>query len=201
MSTFTITIPPGEFSGYIFDCDGTLADTMPTHYRAWQTALGESADKFSEALFYELGGTPTAHIVELLNERYGLTLPVDETVSIKEALFLEYSSQVAAIEPVVAIAREMAGTKPLAVASGGHRRIVLSTLEGLGIVRLFNAIVCAEDYVNGKPHPDPFLEAARQLGVPPGECLVFEDSSIGIKAAEAAGMKWVHVPPPERNVK
>ena len=173
---------------------------MPTHYRAWQAALGEAASKFSEALFYELGGTPTSDIVVLLNERYGLTLPVEETVAHKEALFLEYSCQVAAIEPVVAIAREMAGSKPLAVASGGHRRIVLSTLEGLGIVRLFNAIVCAEDYVNGKPSPDPFLEAARQLGVPPNECLVFEDTSIGIKAAEAAGMKWVRVPPPDRSV-
>jgi HAD superfamily hydrolase (TIGR01509 family) len=197
--TFTISMPPGEFSAYIFDCDGTLADTMPTHYRAWCDALGASAAKFPEALFYELGGTPTSYIVELLNERYELGLPVAETVSRKEALFLDYSHEIAAIEPVVAIAKQMAGVKPLAVASGGHRRIVLNTLRGLGIAELFQAVVCAEDYINGKPSPDPFLEAARQLGVPPNECLVFEDTSIGIAAAEAAGMKWVRVPPPERS--
>lgn len=200
MPTLTITLPPGEFSAYIFDCDGTLADTMPTHYRAWCEALGPAAEKFSEALFYELGGTPTFQIVELLNERYGLTLPVAETVGRKEALFLDYSHEVAAIEPVVAIAKQMAGQKPLAVASGGHRRIVMTTLEGLGIADLFQAVVCAEDYTNGKPAPDPFLEAARRLGVPPNECLVFEDTSIGIAGAEAAGMKWVRVPVPERGV-
>jgi HAD superfamily hydrolase (TIGR01509 family) len=196
--TFTLSIPPGDFSAYIFDCDGTLADTMPTHYRAWCDALGPATAKFSEALFYELGGTPTSYIVELLNERYGLSLPVEETVSRKEALFLDYSHEIAAIEPVVAIAKQMAGQKPLAVASGGHRRIVLTTLRGLGIADLFQAVVCAEDYVNGKPAPDPFLEAARRLGVPPKECLVFEDTSIGITAAEAAGMKWVRVPAPDR---
>src|SRR3954469_21085256 len=196
--TFTLSMPPGEFSAYIFDCDGTLADTMPTHYRAWCDALGPAATKFSEALFYELGGTPTSYIVELLNERYALGLPVAETVSRKEALFLEYSHEVAAIEPVVTVAKQMAGLKPLAVASGGHRRIVMTTLRALGIADLFQAVVCAEDYINGKPSPDPFLEAARQLGVPPEGCLVFEDTSIGIAAAEAAGMKWVLVPPPER---
>jgi HAD superfamily hydrolase (TIGR01509 family) len=92
----------------------------------------------------------------------------------------------------------MAGQKPLAVASGGHRRIVMTTLRGLGIAELFQAVVCAEDYINGKPAPDPFLEAARRLGVPPEQCLVFEDTSIGIAAAEAAGMKWVRVPAPDR---
>ena len=199
MTQPTITLPPGEFSAYIFDCDGTLADTMPTHYRAWLAALGDSGEMFPEALFYELGGTPTSHIVELLNERHGLKLPVAEVVAHKESLFLEYSHEIAAIEPVVSLARQFAGKKPLAVASGGHRRIVLTTLRALGIVELFDAIVCAEDYQRGKPAPDPFLEAALKLDVPPGECLVFEDTAIGIAAAEAAGMKWVHVPKPERN--
>jgi HAD superfamily hydrolase (TIGR01509 family) len=198
VSKLTLTLPPGDFSAYIFDCDGTLADTMPTHYRAWLAALGDAGAVFPEALFYELGGTPTSHIVELLNERHGLKLPVAETVAQKEAFFLEYSHEVAAIEPVVALAREFAGRKPLAVASGGHRRIVHTTLRALGIVDLFQAIICAEDYQRGKPAPDPFLEAALKLGVPPEECLVFEDTAIGIAAAEAAGMQWVQVPKPER---
>lgn len=198
MPNLTLTLPPGDFAAYIFDCDGTLADTMPTHYRAWLEALGEAGAQFPEALFYELGGTPTSHIVELLNERHGFSLPVAATVAKKEALFLSYSHEVAAIEPVVALAREFAGRKPLAVASGGHRRVVHSTLRALGIVELFQAIICAEDYQRGKPLPDPFLEAALQLGVPPEECLVFEDTHIGITAAKAAGMQWVLVPQPER---
>ena len=194
-----LNIPPGDFAAYIFDCDGTLADTMPTHYRAWLSALGDHAQSFPEALFYELGGVPTGRIVELLNERHGLNLPVEETVAHKEALFLELSPQIGAIEPVVALAKQYAGEKPMAVASGGHRRIVMNTLRALGIADLFQAVVTAEDYQRGKPAPDPFLEAALRLGVPPSQCLVFEDTATGIAAAEAAGMQWVLVPPPKRH--
>jgi len=197
-SAFSLELPVGDFAAYIFDCDGTLADTMPTHYKAWQSALGEHVDKFPEAMFYELGGVPTSRIVELLNERHGLALPVDAIVAHKEHLFLEMSHEVAAIEPVVALARSFAGVKPMAVASGGHRRIVMTTLRALGIVELFQAIVTAEDYRRGKPAPDPFLEAALRLRVPPEQCLVFEDTSTGIAAANAAGMKSVLVPPPVR---
>jgi beta-phosphoglucomutase family hydrolase len=193
-----LALPPGDFAAFIFDCDGTLADTMPTHYKAWQHALGANAEKFPEAMFYELGGVKTSRVVEILNERHGLALPVEETVATKEALFLELSPEVAAIEPVVALAREYHGVKPLAVASGGHRRIVLTTLRALGIVDLFAAIVTAEDYRRGKPAPDPFLEAALRLGVAPERCLVFEDTVTGIAAATAAGMQSVLVPPPAR---
>ncbi|EDY15953.1 HAD-superfamily hydrolase, subfamily IA, variant 3 [Chthoniobacter flavus Ellin428] len=196
--TFTLDLPAGEFDAYIFDCDGTLADTMPTHYKAWLAALGEHSRNFPEAMFYELGGVPTARIVEILNERHGHNLPVEETVNHKEALFLEMSHEIAAIEPVVALARQYHGQKPLAVASGGHRRIVMNTLRALGIVELFQAIVCSEDYQRGKPSPDPFLEAALRLDVAPERCLVFEDTATGIAAADAAGMKSVLVPPPKR---
>lgn len=171
---------------------------MPTHYRAWCSALGGQAASFPEALFYELGGVPTAGIVELLNERHGLALPVEETVARKEAIFLELSHEIAAIEPVVALAREYHGRLPMAVASGGHRRIVLNTLRALGIAHLFQAIVTSEDYQRGKPAPDPFLEAALRLQVAPAECLVFEDTATGIAAAKAAGMQYVLVPPPLR---
>ena len=192
--SFTLTLPPGDFAAYIFDCDGTLADTMPTHYKAWLAALGEHGQDFPEAMFYEMGGMPTARIVEVLNERHGHKLPVDETVAHKESLFLEMSHEIAAIEPVVSLARQYHGHKPLAVASGGHRRIVMNTLRALGISDLFQAIVCSEDYQRGKPAPDPFLEAALRLDVAPETCLVFEDTATGIAAATAAGMQSVLVP-------
>jgi len=192
--SFSLELPPGDFAAFIFDCDGTLADTMPTHFKAWQMALGKAASDFPEAMFYELGGVPTSRIVEILNERHGYSIPVAETVARKENLFLELSVQIAAIEPVVALAREWHGRKPLAVASGGHRRVVHNTLKALGICHLFNTIVCSEDYLRGKPHPDPFLEAARRLGVIPEKCLVFEDTQTGVQAATAAGMASVLVP-------
>ena len=197
-TSFPLELPQGEFAAFIFDCDGTLADTMPTHYRAWQIALGERAADFPETMFYELGGVPTCRVVEILNERHGYSMPVEETVAVKERLFLEFSSEVAAIEPVVAFAREWHGRKPIAVASGGHRAIVMKTLRALGIAEIFDAIVTSEDYLRGKPHPDPFLEAARRLNVVPEQCLVFEDTTTGLQAAKAAGMACVLVPPLQR---
>jgi len=189
-----LKIPAGDFDGYIFDCDGTLADTMPLHYKAWCAALAEHALEFPEALFYELGGVPTEKIVELLNERHGHRMPVVETAKYKESLFLKLIPEILPIEPVVAFVHQFYGKKPLAVASGGHRSVVLKTLTALGIAEKFNAIVGAEDYENGKPAPDPFLEAARRIGADPRNCLAFEDTETGLTAAKAAGMQTVFVP-------
>jgi beta-phosphoglucomutase family hydrolase len=193
-----INIPEGPFGAYIFDCDGTLGDTMPLHYSAWCAALKEHDIDFPEALFYELGGVPTERIVEILNERHCYHLPVKETAAYKEELYLAGIEQIVPIEPVVEIVKQVHGKLPIAVASGGHRRIVTRTLTCLGIVDKFDVIICAEDYRNGKPHPDPFLAAAERLGVIPEKCLVFEDTNTGIEAARAAGMQWVLVPPPVR---
>ena len=193
-----IKIPDGDFAAYIFDCDGTLGDTMPLHYSAWCAVLKERRLDFPEALFYELGGVPTERIVEILNERHGLDMPVVETARQKEELYLKGIEQIGPIEPVVEIVNQVYGKLPMAVASGGHRRIVTRTLSCLGILEKFNTVICAEDYRRGKPFPDPFLTAAERLGAPAEKCLVFEDTNTGIEAARAAGMQWVLVPPPPR---
>jgi beta-phosphoglucomutase-like phosphatase (HAD superfamily) len=188
------TLPETEFDAFIFDCDGTLADTMPTHYRAWCMALGDHAHLFPEPFFYSLGGVPTARIIEILNEKHDLTLDIDALVEHKEALFESLSDLVEPIQGIVDIARSHFGRKPMAVASGGHRHIVTRTLRAIGVHELFEAVVCSEDYTRGKPFPDPFLEAARRLKVPPERCLVFEDTETGRTAAHAAGMGCVLVP-------
>ncbi len=188
-------LPDSDFDGLIFDCDGTLADTMPVHYVAWCTALGQDARFFPEPDFYALGGVPTARIVEILNERHSLSIPIEETVERKEALFLELSENIPAIEPVVDLARQFHTIKPMAVASGGHRHVVLNTLRSIHIEHLFHTVVTAEDCVRGKPFPDPFLEAARRLNLAPERCIVLEDTETGRTAAHAAGMRCILVPP------
>jgi beta-phosphoglucomutase family hydrolase len=193
-----IRLPEGDFAAFIFDCDGTLADTMPLHYRAWRAALREHECDFPEALFYELGGVPTDRIVEILNERHGHSMPVKETAAFKDELFIQMIPQTLPIEPVVEFVHQFHGTKPLAVASGGTREIVTKILDALGILDKFQVVVTTEDYARGKPSPDPFLEAARRLGVAPEKCLVFEDTTAGITAAKAANMQCVFVPPPGR---
>ena len=191
-----LDIPDRAFSGYIFDCDGTIADNMPLHYRAWSMAMADFGGEYPEELFYAWGGRPTAVIVGLLNEKYGLALDVDETVRRKEKYYLGLIPEVVPVPEVLGIVKSIHGTVPLSVASGGHRELVEATLDVLGICDLFQAIVCAEDYKRGKPHPEPFLLAAKLMSVPPEDCVVFEDSPIGIEAAKAANMAWVHVPGP-----
>jgi beta-phosphoglucomutase family hydrolase len=190
-----LEIPDREFSAYIFDCDGTLADTMPLHYRAWKRLVEEHGGVFSEELFYRLGGKPTEQILELLRDEQGLN--VGDTHSAarrKEEYFVQTIHEVRPIEPVVQFVRQWHTIKPLAVVSGGLRKYVEMTLDAIGIGPLFDTVVCAEDCARGKPFPDPFLEAARRMNTPPDECLVFEDSPLGLQAAKAAGMQCVIVP-------
>ena len=192
-----LQIPDGEFDGYVFDCDGTLADTMPLHYEAWRKTLGKFAGNFPEALFYELGGVPAEQIIEMLNTRHGHNMPVVETAHHKYEIFLELIPRILPIKPVVAFVHQVYGRKPLAVASGGAGFVVRKTLQALGIIEKFDAIVCAEDYPQPKPAPDPFLEAARRIGVNPERCLAFEDTLLGVQSAASAGMKTVLVPGPD----
>jgi beta-phosphoglucomutase family hydrolase len=190
-----LVIPDREFDGYIFDCDGTLADTMPLHFRAWTRIVRELGGSFPEALFYQTGGKPTEQILEMLRDEHGLRVDdVKKVAQRKEDYFLELIHEVTPIEAVVQVARRWSGIKPLAVASGGFHRQIEMTLDALGIRSLFTAVVCVEDYARGKPFPDPFLVAAQRLKVPPENCVVFEDSLLGVQAAAAAGMECVFVP-------
>jgi beta-phosphoglucomutase family hydrolase len=190
-----LVVPDRAFGGYIFDCDGTLADSMPLHYRAWTRLVAELGGTFPEELFYESGGKPTVQILRMLRDEYGLKVSDVESAAVrKEEYFLEMIHEVKPIEAVVTIVRRCYGIKPMAVASGGFRKQINETLDALGIRSFFDAVVCAEDYARGKPFPDPFLEAARRLKVPPADCVVFEDSLLGVRAAEAAGMECVFVP-------
>ena len=187
-----IHIPP-HIRGLVFDCDGTIADTMPAHYKAWVEALGEFGVEFPEALFYEFGGIPTPRIVELLNERHGHDMHPMETAIYKESLFERYIPQVMPIEPIVDVIRAYDGRLPMAVATGGMRHICHKTLDVLKLREKFAAIVTAEDVQHGKPAPDIYLEAARRLGVEPTLCMAFEDATPGVQSAEAAGMLVVDV--------
>ena len=193
MDVITLDIPLGDFRAFIFDCDGTLADTMPLHYQAYLDILRPLGCDFPEELFYSLGGVPAAGVIEILNERFGYNLPPGETADRKEVRFGELIPGVKPIGPVVDFMRSVAGRFPIAVASGGLKSLVLATLNALGIHEHFQAVVTYEDVVHPKPAPDTYLEAARRLGVEPAACLVFEDTPLGVEAATAAGMQSVLV--------
>ena len=179
--------------GLIFDCDGTLADTMPLHWRAWQTISARHKLHFPQDRFYALGGVPSRDIVKLLAQEQGLTLDNLAVAKEKEAEYLPLIAQVEPINAIVGIARENFGRIPMAVASGGTHRVIEQVLLHLGIRQLFQAIVTSEDVVNQKPAPDIFLEAARRIGVPPQFCRAYEDTDLGMQAIRAAGMEAVDV--------
>jgi beta-phosphoglucomutase-like phosphatase (HAD superfamily) len=182
--------------GFIFDLDGTLADTMPAHYLAWIGVAERYGLTFPEDRFYQLGGVPTAKIAELLINEAALGLDPLVVAKDKERAYvagLADASNLQPIQAVIEIARRRRGEGPLAIASGSLRHLVDRTLSQLGIAEWFTAIVSAEDTARHKPEPDVFLEAARRLGLPPTACTVYEDTDIGLEAARRAGMQSVDV--------
>ena len=191
-----LTIPAHPFGAYLFDCDGTIADSMPLHFLAWNKALAKHDCPFPEELFYAWGGRPVAQIIRMLNEQHGLHMPVEELEREKEDLFLDLLPDLKAVPDVLEHIYERHGSIPFAVVSGGPRDSVERTLNTLGILHLFDTLVCAGEYTHGKPSPEPFLKAAELLHVAPADCLVFEDADLGIEAAGSAGMQWVKIPGP-----
>jgi HAD superfamily hydrolase (TIGR01509 family) len=191
-----LPLPAGSFRAYLFDCDGTIVDSMPLHYLAWKQALAEWHCDFPEQLFYAWGGRPVSEIIADLNQQQGLSMPVDTLGRRKESLYYELTPQLKAIPEVVEHVHAQHGNIPMAVVSGSRRNSVVTSLTQLHLIDKFDLLVCAEDYAHGKPAPDCFLMAAAKLGVAPADCLVFEDTDLGIEAATAAGMASVRVPLP-----
>jgi HAD superfamily hydrolase (TIGR01509 family) len=191
-----LKLPEGFFGAYLFDCDGTIVDSMPLHYVAWKKALGEWNCELAEELFYAWGGRPTPEIISTLNERQGLSMPVEAVARRKEVFYFEMLPALKAVPEVLEHIEAQHGRIPFAVVSGSDRESVTASLETLKLLDRFEALVCAGEYKKSKPDPEAFLLAASKLGVAPTNCLVFEDTEMGIQAATAAGMASVKVPPP-----
>lgn len=190
--------PISGFSAVIFDCDGTLVDSMPAHFKAWCDALEVfgAGGIFKEDIFFAMGGRPTKDIVTDLNSEYNLKLDPAAVALAKREAFLKQLHLVEFIEEVADYARSLRGQVPLAIASGGSRYVVEKTLKVLDCADWFDEVVTADDVANGKPSPDIFLEAAKRLGVDPQTCLVLEDAPPGVAAAQAAGMEVITIPMP-----
>ena len=184
---------PTHIKGLVFDCDGTLAHTMPLHWRAWQAIAAKYKLHFPEERFYALGGVPSRDILQMLAQEQGVTFDHIQAAHEKENVYLPLMAQVEPIHAVVEIARANYGRIPMAVASGGTQPIIVQVLEHLKIRHLFDAVVTSEMVTNQKPAPDIFLEAARRIGVDPKFCRGYEDTDLGMQAIRSAGMDAVDV--------
>jgi len=197
-----ITFDPSKYDGFIFDCDGTLADSMPLHYQAWSETLalklGRPSD-FTESLFYHFGGMPARQIVERLNHDFGYGLPVEQTAHEKEMRFVELLPGIGPVPEVIDVLNRLGLDAKVAVASGGLTEIVRETLLFLnlsvGPKEKIKFLIGSDQVTHGKPHPELFLRAAELLGIEPKRCLVFEDAEPGFVAAKAAGMDYIDVRP------
>lgn len=177
----------------IFDCDGTLTDSMPLHFLAWRQTLDRHELVLDEDRFYSLGGMPSSKIIEMLCREQGRVLDVAAATHEKEQAFFDLLHELEPIATVLDIARQQRGQLKMAVASGGLRHVIQRQLTLIGCLDWFDALVTAEDTQLHKPEPDVFLEAARRLGVAPAQCRVYEDADLGIEAARRAGMECVDV--------
>jgi HAD superfamily hydrolase (TIGR01509 family) len=180
--------PKKEYAALIFDCDGTLTDSMPVHYEAWYRTMHRYGILFTEDRFYQLGGMPTEKIIERLSQEQHVPIDARKASHEKEQAFLKMLDQLRPVEIVYAVAKAFRGRLPMAVASGGYRDIILKQLYQIQCLDWFDVVVTAEDTLHHKPAPDVFLTAAKRLRVAPQDCLVYEDSDLGVQAALAAMM-------------
>ena len=194
---FDFKRPSRDYAGYIFDCDGTLADSMPLHFRAWNHGLeeGGARHRLDPHGFMTVAGMALAQTVEHWTREYGEKINLEAVVTAKNEYFEKHRGDIVPIEPVVAFAADLkAAGKPISVASGGRRDDVLWTLRHIGADHLFDIVVTADDVSTAKPAPDLFLLAAKRMGVAPAQCYVIEDSDLGIEAADRAGMDSIRIP-------
>ena len=182
-----------EIHGLIFDCDGTLVDTMPLHWQAWNSVCKRHNIVFPEERFYALGGVPSVKILHMLKDEQGLDMDPVAVSREKEEAYIPLMPEAKLIEPIAAIARDAQGRLPMAVATGGRTKYIKPLLESVGILDWFGAVVTADDVENHKPAPDTFLKAAALIGVPAEECRAYEDTDLGMEAIRAAGMEAVDV--------
>ena len=182
-----------NYDGLIFDMDGTLADTMPTHFIAWSRSMAAQDIEFTEERFYALGGVPAVVIVEMLAEEQGKTVDAKLIADAKEELFLELLKDVQPVVPVKAIAEFHREHIPMGVATGSPKWVAEKILKSLGIRDWFGAVVGADDVQAPKPAPETYLRAAELIGVDPKRCYAFEDTELGMQSARDADMEVVDI--------
>ena len=196
-----VTLPEKVYAGYIFDLDGTLVDSMPTHYAAWRWALkknGAPESVFRWDEFVAHGGMAAPDIVADLNQKYGLQMEpelVAEEKRDRYAWLLE-NEKLPVIPETVALVRWLREQGiPYAIGTGSMPAGAMETLKSADVAELFSVMVTPADVPPGfgKPRPDIFLLCAQRMGVNPAECVVFEDAEPGIQAAIAGGMDYVRV--------
>ena len=184
-----------DIKGLIFDCDGTLVDSMPTHWEAWLDTFAEYNLECPISYLEQHAGVPIKETLLSYLRDYEIStiIDVDEFIARKHKKSQEKMYDVRPIEEVVDVVHRFNEILPMSVASGGSLDNVLISLKAINLEGIFTIIITSNDPIPGKPNPDIFLHAAQRMNVNPEHCLVFEDGDMGIIAAQRAGMKFFDV--------
>jgi len=190
--------PQAHHHALIFDCDGTLADSMPVHHAAWSAAFADRGwGGFADyAEYLTWGGISGEDVVRRAGAAAGIDPATYVTLDValeKQAHYVKLAPTIQRIEPVCAVLEAHRGTLPIAVATGSKRASVTQTLTAIDLLDRYDVLVSADDVTRHKPDPESFLRAADLLGVAPEHCLAYEDAPPGLAAARAAGMDVVDV--------
>lgn len=194
MAENRLDVAPG-IKALIFDCDGTLVDTLPLHYMAWQETFAAFGLACPLEFMIQHNGKPTAQIVDLYNAQFHQQIDTERFTDDREQRAYALLDQAQPLEPMATLARRSHSHLPMAVVSGSNRPNVERALQAAGLLTLFPVVLTVDDGLPPKPAPDLFLEAARRLGVEPSACQVFEDADSGLEAARRAGMLATDVRP------
>ncbi len=188
-----MAVDVSDYKGLIFDMDGTLIDTMPSHLKAWQQTAQQYDFPFDAEWIYSMGGMPTYKVAQQLGERYGLTLDPQQVASTKYHHFVDLIFDGKIIDCTYQLLAQFQGEKKMAIGTGSNHENAMKLLEHNKLLPMLDAVVTSQDVEHHKPNPDTFLLAAERLGLKPQECVVFEDTEIGRQAALAAGMDCIMV--------
>ncbi|MDC2889750.1 HAD family hydrolase [Psychrosphaera algicola] len=182
-----------KYEGIIFDMDGTLVDSMPSHIEAWRLTCLHYGYPFDLDYMWSLGGVPTIETVTLLNAKYQLARDEEEVAKTKNLLWKQLNLTPSLINVTYDIFQQYLGVLPMGIGTGAERSHALELLQHHGLFNKINVLVTATDVTNGKPHPETFLSAADKMKINPTKCIVFEDTKIGAIAAQRAGMDCILV--------
>lgn len=175
----------------IFDMDGVIAETEHVHIKAEKQTMLKYGIQISEEELHRYTGTTAKQMFTELIKKYRLDTTFEKMFKEKEKILFrlleEDTKPTKGVIELLHKLREM--NIKLGIASSSHRKLIQYVLNKLQITNLFDSIVSAEDIVNSKPHPEIFFTSAKRLKANAAECLVVEDSKLGVEAAKEAGMK------------
>lgn len=184
-----------NFRAVIFDMDGVIVNSEPHHERAFLDVIRELGYAgLGDLKFADYVGRSDFDLWVDFIAKYKPAQTLDELLALKRQRVIEVLREVQPIfDGVSRLAQKLAGTYPLAIASGSEHPVIQAVLTMEDLRRYFRVVVSSSDVKQGKPAPDIFLRAAGLLGVDPKDCVVIEDSKPGVMAGLAAGMRVVAI--------